>query len=115
MAEKDGEFSFEVDGVTHAVNVLKLKLGEGKALEKATGLPFGTLLDGLKVLSLDSLAAFAWAAMKRTDPTTTYEQVLDAVDIDSLITGMQDAADGDDDAAPGEGDVSAEPADPTND
>ncbi len=112
MAEKgESEFSFVVDGVTHTVNVLKLKLGEGQALEKATGLPFGTLLDGLKVLSLDSLAAFAWAAMKRTDPTTSYEQVLDAVDIDSLVAGMQDPGD---DATSDEGDAPAEPADPTN-
>ncbi len=78
--------TFTVEGKPHELDIDRLTFGEGRAIEKVTGVPYGTLVNGLGDGSVEALQAFVWVAMKRTTPEVKHSQLDDLAIMDVQVT-----------------------------
>lgn len=90
----------KANGQEFEIDPSKFTFGEGRAIEKVTGEPFGSFGPALQAGSLTAVQSLVWVAAKRKDPTLKFS------DLDEWDLGDLDI---EDDDAPEEG---AE-ADPT--
>jgi hypothetical protein len=66
-----------VKGVEHDVDPSKLSFGEGKAIEKSTGLTFKAFAEQLADGSVTALSVFVWILVRRSDPEFRFDDVDD--------------------------------------
>lgn len=95
---------FTLDGESYELDGARLTFGEGRAVEKVTGLPIKAVGAAAVEGSLLATQAFVWVAMKRRQPTLKFSDLDDVV-----LSDVQFQADEDDDGA----DDEAVDSDPT--
>lgn len=100
---------FTVDGTPHELDVNKLTLGEGRAIEKVCGETFAAMAKTLTEgnASLTTFQALVWVAMKRAQPTLRFSELDDRPMGDIEVERI------DDDQPPGDADpTQASPKEP---
>lgn len=83
---------FEANGVEYSLNTLKMTYAEGEAVERLTGLSFGEVGAAIDNTSLKPMRAMMFVAVKRVNPTITFEE-LENWEITSLDWSDVDEAD----------------------
>ncbi len=78
--------TFTVEGKPHELDIDRLTFAEGRAVEKVTGVPYGTLMSGLGDGSLEALQGFLWVAMKRTQPELKFADLDSVAVMDVQVT-----------------------------
>lgn len=79
--------TFTVDGTKHEFDDDKMTFAEGKAMEKAIGVPFKELGKRAKSGYLDAVQAFVFVAMKRSEPTLRFSDLDDRAIADFEFEG----------------------------
>lgn len=88
-----------VDDTPYEIDVNRLTLGEGRAIEKVSGETFAAMAKTLNEgnASLTTFQAIVWVAMKRATPTLKFSDLDDRelldIDVQQVDDGEGDAAD----------------------
>src|SRR5512139_358070 len=88
---------FTVDGKRHEFDDDRLTLGEGRAMEKATGSTVQEIQELAKRGSLTAIQAFIWVAMKRSDPPLRFSDLDDRALADFEFEDPDDEPEGEQD------------------
>lgn len=68
---------FVANGTTYEMDEATITFAEGRAVEKVTGLPFTEVGASAANGSMLAMQALVWVAVKRSQPTTKFEDIDD--------------------------------------